>query len=1045
MKRLQYIFLSIVLLALLLGTGMVSGAQAEQLPACTFTLDKTSMLPGESLTASWEITGGSPPYHVVCAWYHRDNKTGWTKYPVEETNGSAQFVPQTAGKVYIRVDIQDSEGATGSFYSDYVTVYHVEEGPPQCVLALDKPEGVVAGQAITASWEITGVTGDYNVSGVWRITDARGQSRSTKAVISENTSTHTVLTGEQGIFELTVVTWSAGQTIRTPFQSEPFTITGSPAPVTGTVQFDKPGVMPGETITATWKLQGGVPPYDITCMWLTVDAQENNNRFPPEKVKDSASFVPDELGSLYCFLSVTDATSFTYQIRSERVIIGSLEPLTCEVLVTPMETQTGEALTATWKLEGGNPPFKATCTWHTYDDENSQEHPEDETDGTAHFVPTAGGWAYLRIEVEDARGKLHYFSSNHALVWAPQEQAVQYTQEMIDAKVNELAAACIAAASTEYDKAKWMFDWLVNNATYDYTGTYYGPEGVLLAGKGICASFASAYQRLMSKVGISNRYVSGQADNGTGGWGGHAWNLVKIGGSWYHADPTWGSRYFLKSDQTMSTNHRWDVASFPAASHDWGKAPVAKGTYDLSETYWEYSAPLLFDGTEKNVTLIGLPAGLKAVYTGNTATQAGTYTASVTFEYDAVNFEKPEMPDLSWEIRKKEYDLSGTKWIYYEPFDADGNEKTVTLSGLPEGLTPIYSGNTATLPGNYTASVTFDIDETYCIMPVVPDLEWVINKSTHYLDLMYRTGWDYWYPFTYDSTEKTVVLKNLPEGLTPIYNGNTATQAGTYTASVTFDIEETYYEVPVIPDLEWVINKSTHYLDLIYWTDWDYWYPFTYDGTEKTVALKNLPEGITPIYTGNTATQAGTYTASVTFDYDATNYEEPVMPDLEWAIEEPFDWSDQNPFDPSDFWQMGWDYQAPFIYDGTEKTVTITGLPEGLTPVYTGNTAILPGNYTASVVFDPEETPGYIITFSDLQWTIIGTAPDGDTNDPSTGGVLPGDANADNAVDILDLVSIIDHIVSGTPCTSMINADANGDGNVDILDLVWIIDKIVRS
>lgn len=54
-----------------------------------------------------------------------------------------------------------------------------------------------------------------------------------------------------------------------------------------------------------------------------------------------------------------------------------------------------------------------------------------------------------------------------------------------------------------------------------------------------------------------------------------------------------------------------------------------------------------------------------------------------------------------------------------------------------------------------------------------------------------------------------------------------------------------------------------------------------------------------------------------------------------------------------------------------------------------------------------------------------------------------GDANDDNVVDILDLVSIIDYIVSGSSLGSSANADANGDGAVDILDLVWIIDEIV--
>lgn len=57
----------------------------------------------------------------------------------------------------------------------------------------------------------------------------------------------------------------------------------------------------------------------------------------------------------------------------------------------------------------------------------------------------------------------------------------------------------------------------------------------------------------------------------------------------------------------------------------------------------------------------------------------------------------------------------------------------------------------------------------------------------------------------------------------------------------------------------------------------------------------------------------------------------------------------------------------------------------------------------------------------------------------------PGDANGDGKVDILDLVAIIDYIVSGTHAQSMDNADANGDKTVDILDLVWVIDRIVST
>ncbi|MHC1785777.1 MAG: dockerin type I repeat-containing protein [Christensenellales bacterium] len=63
---------------------------------------------------------------------------------------------------------------------------------------------------------------------------------------------------------------------------------------------------------------------------------------------------------------------------------------------------------------------------------------------------------------------------------------------------------------------------------------------------------------------------------------------------------------------------------------------------------------------------------------------------------------------------------------------------------------------------------------------------------------------------------------------------------------------------------------------------------------------------------------------------------------------------------------------------------------------------------------------------------------------PGQSNAISGDANHDGTVDILDLVSIIDYIVSGTNPASLANADANGDGTVDILDLVWIIDQIVE-
>ena len=73
------------------------------------------------------------------------------------------------------------------------------------------------------------------------------------------------------------------------------------------------------------------------------------------------------------------------------------------------------------------------------------------------------------------------------------------------------------------------------------------------------------------------------------------------------------------------------------------------------------------------------------------------------------------------------------------------------------------------------------------------------------------------------------------------------------------------------------------------------------------------------------------------------------------------------------------------------------------------------------------------------QFNVVFTVDPKDTDVPT----LAGDANGDGGIDIMDLVSIIDYIVSDTSPTSIANADANEDGTVDIMDLVWIIDQIV--
>jgi len=49
-----------------------------------------------------------------------------------------------------------------------------------------------------------------------------------------------------------------------------------------------------------------------------------------------------------------------------------------------------------------------------------------------------------------------------------------------------------------------------------------------------------------------------------------------------------------------------------------------------------------------------------------------------------------------------------------------------------------------------------------------------------------------------------------------------------------------------------------------------------YDGSVKHVWLEGLPEGVVPKYIGNEGVEAGTYTATISFDFDQDNFNEPL-------------------------------------------------------------------------------------------------------------------------------------------------------------------------
>ena len=118
-------------------------------------------------------------------------------------------------------------------------------------------------------------------------------------------------------------------------------------------------------------------------------------------------------------------------------------------------------------------------------------------------------------------------------------------------------------ASTQWQTALNLHDWLIKNAYYDKTYSYYGAD-MILRGYGVCDGYSKAYYMLCKAAGIDVRKIEGNTGEGL-----HAWNAIKLDGKWYYVDPTWddpsgstskvsgkeGHGYFCLNEELMRIDH----------------------------------------------------------------------------------------------------------------------------------------------------------------------------------------------------------------------------------------------------------------------------------------------------------------------------------------------------------------------------------------------------------------------------------------------------------------------------------------------------------
>ena len=228
---------------------------------------------------------------------------------------------------------------------------------------------------------------------------------------------------------------------------------------------------------------------------------------------------------------------------------------------------------------------------------------------------------------------------------------------------------------------------------------------------------------------------------------------------------------------------------------------------------------------------------------------AGTYTvtvqASVKAGYENQFTLEESVFELEWEISKKDINVSkiNVQWSPNNVFTYNGTVQTpwivitgslddvfssdfATAQNLAFVLTGAYvftdaNGNVVESPvdaGTYFAEAAVVLangyDNNYSISGAaqLPKIEWTIEKKSVNVS-GFDWSWDYLAAYVYNREAQEVKLNidgKLPEGLTVVYTGNKATDAGDYIATATIVPDGNHEIVGTIPELSisWKIDKA---------------------------------------------------------------------------------------------------------------------------------------------------------------------------------------------------------------------------------------------
>ncbi len=132
----------------------------------------------------------------------------------------------------------------------------------------------------------------------------------------------------------------------------------------------------------------------------------------------------------------------------------------------------------------------------------------------------------------------------------------------INSSADKVVADIIKPGMDDAAKVRAINSWIIAHTTYNYESLkrtdeiWANPDpkthrlppeltpdhdagGIFFKGTTVCEGYANVFQLLATKSGLSSVVVTGDVTRSNGAKSGHAWNQVKVNGTWKTVDTTW--------------------------------------------------------------------------------------------------------------------------------------------------------------------------------------------------------------------------------------------------------------------------------------------------------------------------------------------------------------------------------------------------------------------------------------------------------------------------------------------------------------------------